>query len=319
MFANNLNTLPFESGISTSLLLIALDYAESGYSNWAIHLRGAYRILESNGGIACVECRPNLRSQIAMLIWYDIIAALISRSGPVFPRTYLEALMTWQSESEWSVLALNGLPDDMFIDMHDLAVAASHPDLVTHDYLTTLETKISTAEINAQGDQFLQSMSQAWKLGLLLYCARVFPDLSIHATSPADADTDTDFTTYPAPAPATTTTAQATCHALGQQILTITESLPPHSAFQKQCLLPIVLAACEMTDEDDQEYRRIAMEYGDRWKRKTGIWIWDSSAVFLNSVWSVNDALLEVDGLPRVTVPWTQVFSPGVEHGFLFG
>lgn len=344
IFATHLNDLPLESGISTALLLIALDYAETGFSNWTIHLRGAFRILESNGGIRLAESRPNLRSQIAMLIWYDINAALISRCGPIFPRRYLETLMLWQSESEWSILALNGLPDGMFLDMYGLAVAAAHPETVTPETIAEFETRIVTAEISDQGNRQLALMSQVWKLGLLLYCRRVFlrhgsPVVPTDTTLPpmdAAVGIAVDLSTRSASSP----------HDLSLQILRMVTDLPPDSNFQKQCLLPIILAAGEMTTLDWQ-YRTVAVQYCERWKRKTGIWIFDSGLEFMSAIWALNDSNTDADvdgdggaqdsglegdamegvdqadhdhrGTRGLDVPWTEIFPPGVEHGFLFG
>lgn len=343
IFASRLNELSFESGISTSLLLIALDYAETGYGNWTIHLRGAFRILEAHGGIVLAESRPNLRSQMAMLVWYDVNAALIARCGPVFPRRYLEALMMWQADDEWSILALNGLPDGMFLFMHDLAVAVAQPQDVRHDFVAEIHRKISEAEINIQGNRHLASMSQVWKLGLLLYCTRVFPELhtpfDTMATSQMDHDEDTimDMTQ---PSPSTHTERDA--HSLALQILDIVDAIPSHSNFQKQCLMPIVLAACEMTSED-LAHRGIALDYSERWKSRTGIWIFDSGLEFMRGVWARNEPGLDhasereeskerkeesekseevepaVEDETRPWVPWTDIYPPGVEYGFLFG
>jgi len=321
IFGTHLNDLSLESGISTSLLLIALDYAETGFSNWTIHLRGAFRMLESNGGIRLAESRPNLRSQIAMLIWYDVTAALISRCGPVFPRRYLEALMLWQSDCEWSILALNGLPDTMFLDMFDFTVAAAAPESVPREMATEFNTRILKAEIDGRGNNQLALMSKVWKLGLLLYCARLFP--------PPNQELDGDLNVDDM-APAQHSSTRSRCHALATEILTIVSTLPPDSNFQKQCLMPIILASCEMSASPaDARLRNVAMDYGERWRQRTGIWIFDSALEFMRGVWRRNDHLrtwetneeaeAEAEAEGGVAVPWTEIFPPGLEHGFLFG
>ncbi|KIX09738.1 uncharacterized protein Z518_00819 [Rhinocladiella mackenziei CBS 650.93] len=323
IFATHLNELSFESGISTSLLLIALDYADTGFSNWTIHLRGAFRILESNGGIRLAESRPNLRSQIAMLIWYDVTAALISRCGPTFPRRYLEALMMWQSENEWSILALNGLPDGMFLDMYDMAMAAADRESVSPDTVAVLEAKILNAEIDGQGNQHLVQMSQVWKLGLLLYCSRVFSRFQTFS-SPEDCPIFQEMTDSSLDADLSPS-SRLDPHALSLRILSIVADLPSHSNFQKQCLLPIILAACEMSAAE-WEYRKIAVEYSERWKQKTGIWIFDSGLEFMRGVWAKNDAVGDAqeeganeEAREGITVPWTEIYPSGIEYGFLFG
>lgn len=316
IFASHLNDLSIEAGISTSLLLIALDYAETAVSNWTIHLRGALHILESHGGIYLAEHRPNLRSQIAMLIWYDVNAALISRCGPIFPREYLKALMEWQSENEWSVLALNGLPDGMFLDMYDLVVAAANIAPVNLETMADLQSRFLNAEINIQGNRHLASMSQVWKLGLLLYCSRIFPrsDLpspfSIASAENMEATMNIADFNYPLDP-----------HCLSFQILSMVADLPPDSNFQKQCLMPTILAACEMSAADWQ-YRNVAVQYCEHWKEKTGIWIFDTGLEFMRGVWARNDMLVDEekeDTKCENWVPWTEIYPPSVGYGFLFG
>lgn len=313
LFAHTLPDLSFEAGVSTALLLLALDYAESGYSNWPIHLRGAHKILELNGGISLAESRPNLRSQIAMLLWYDVVAALLSRCGPIFPKSYLQSLMAWQSESEWSILALNGLPDDMFLDMYDMSVAAVGADTVTHEKLSRFQEKLWNVEIVTHGNEMFHAMCEAWRLCLLLYCARVFPQ-----PAPAASDTSLEASDNADMAP---TNTSATCptpldpHDLAVQIIRYMAKLPSLSSLQKQCVLPAMLAGCEIR-ADEPELRKIIIDYGERWKKKTGIWIWDSGNDFLNAVWAVNDQAI---GDEACIVPWTEVFLPNAEHGYLFG
>jgi hypothetical protein len=320
LFASNLNHLSFECGLSTALLLIALDYAETGVSNWTVHLRGACRILESHGGIRLAESRPNLRVQIAMLIWYDVNAALISRCGPVFPRTYLDALMAWQEDDEWSILALNGLPDGMFLDMYDVAVAASQLETLDSPTVDSLRAKFLGAQINPGAGKSQVLMSQVWRLALVLYCSRVFSPPStpssvalqvIKDEEGIDAGLTVDDLADPQPEP----------HALAVQILELVSAIPSHSNFQKQCLMPTILAGCEMS-ATDLAHRKIAVEYSERWKQKTGIWIFDSGLEFMRTVWARNDvefAGKTEDECQGVHVPWTEVFLPSAGHGFLFG
>jgi hypothetical protein len=123
---------------------------------------------------------------------------------------------------------------------------------------------------------------------------------------------------------------------LSCEILSIVADLPPDSNFQKQCLLPIALAGAEATS---RHYRRIAEEYCERWKERTGMWIFDSVLEFMQGVWTRNDSDVtisepqDVDDIDEVTnvwaptnirtrsmtVPWTEIYPRGVEYGFLFG
>ena len=317
LFASQLDQLSFETGLSTALLLIALDYAETGVSNWVIHLRGAYRILESQGGIRLAESRPGLRAQIAMFIWYDVAAAMISRCGPVFPRTYLEALMAWQADNEWSILALNGLPDGMFLDMQELAVAASQGEHADFDHIDAIRTRIFESKIKPASEKYQVLMSQVWKLGLLLYCSRVFPYDS--ATSKPENEEGEDVNAVLVSNEKVKTPLDP--HLLAEQILRIVAEIPSDSNFQKQCLMPIILAGCEIT-ASRQMYRKIALEYSELWKQRTGIWIFDSGLEFMRGVWARNErkSVNElVDRNGKAWVPWTEVYVPSGGHGFMFG
>ncbi|EXJ60599.1 hypothetical protein A1O7_04752 [Cladophialophora yegresii CBS 114405] len=320
LFASNLNHLSFECGLSTALLLIALDYAETGVSNWTVHLRGACHILESHGGIRLAESRPNLRVQIAMLIWYDVNAALISRCGPVFPRTYLNALMAWQADDEWSILALNGLPDGLFLDMYDVAVAASQLDNLDSCTVEALRAKFLKAQIKEGAGKCQILMSQVWRLGLVLYCTRVFSRTSTPSSEALQAIKDEEGLDTGSVLDDSTDT-QLEAHALATQILDLVSTIPADSNFQKQCLMPIILAGCEMS-ATDTAYRKVAIEFSERWKQKTGIWIFDSGLEFLRTVWTRNDVEFAdgaEDGCRGMQVPWTEVFLPSAGHGFLFG
>ena len=305
LFASKLEDLSFEGGLSTALLLIALDYAESGVSNWIIHLQGAYRILESHGGIALAESRPNVRAQLAMLLWYDVSAALLSRCGPVFPRSYVQALMEWQDDREWSMLALNGLPDGMFLDMHELAQTAALRKNTDFENVDAVIDRISAVKILPGVDRHQASMCHVWKLFLLLYCARVFPRSS--RLSPAVEETVESHHEDTNP------------HSLGMKILGIVAEIPDDSNYQKQCLLPIIVAACEISAAS-LPYRKIALRYAEVWKERSGMWVFKSCLQFMGGVWARNDTHSvggEVDDTSQQWVPWTEVYLPSAGHGFL--
>ena len=93
-FAQSISTVSLEVGISVSLILIGIDYAESAYSNWIVHLQGVRKMIEAAGGIWVGDGSMNVRAQIAQLVWYDTIIALLSRGDPVFPREYIEYILS---------------------------------------------------------------------------------------------------------------------------------------------------------------------------------------------------------------------------------
>ncbi|KAF2102544.1 hypothetical protein NA57DRAFT_52112 [Rhizodiscina lignyota] len=287
-FASHLkvNGIPCEMGITISLLLIGLDYAETALSDWSIHLRGAYRILESSGGIKLAEYNTQLRSQIAQLIWYDTTAALLSRKGPVFPRTYSEALMSWQVDTEWSLLSLNGYPDIAFLDMYDIAVAASCTSPLPDGHVTRLEMGLWLARfdsVHQNQDKNITALTDCWRLGMLLYCTRVF-----HQSE----------------------ASQTKARMLAEEIMWLIHDLPANSATQKQCLLPLFLAGCEM---DSFRFRSIAIDFCKRWKDKTGLWLFQSALDLMQLVWA------SMDENPVKDVWWGDIIKPSSGKAYLLG
>ena len=283
--------------ISTILVLISLEYAGSAYSDqWTIHLNGAYRIMETHGGVGLAEHDSTMRSQLAMLLWYDTTAALLSRNGPSFPRRYAEALMNWRRDSEWSLMALNGFPDSLFLDIFDIADAAAAARTVAGPQKSAsdnavaqeLEARVWNLKVDATADRDVAGLVDCWRLTLLLYCARAFRR---HEESGAEARRAI----------------------LAEEILWLVLSLPPDSMLQKQCLLPVVLAGCEMPAEKFR-FRCIATEFCTRWNQATGLWVFSSALHLLERVWGEMDSDSSVG-----EVWWGSVVSPRTSHGYLFG
>ncbi len=81
-----------------------------------------------------------------MLAWYDVTSSLVSRRGPIFPRRFIQSLMTWRFEAaSWSLLALNGFPDEHFLDLYDIAQAASRD--ADEDEIVQLERRLLSTSV----------------------------------------------------------------------------------------------------------------------------------------------------------------------------
>ena len=285
-FAQSIATVSFEVGISVSLILIGIDFAESAFGNWIVHLQGVYRMIEAAGGIQLGNSYMHLRAQIAQLVWYDTITALLSRRGTVFPRQYIEYVVSWKSESQWSILALNGFPDSAFLDMYDIAEAAAHAGSLSDGYATGLEMKLWLACFETeQGatDKEFSALTDCWRLGLLLYCTRVFS----HGEA-----------------------VKRKARILAEEIMWLVHELPPHSNKQKQAVLPLFLAACEM---DSFRFRRIAIDFCERWKKMSGLWLNQTMIELIQTVWAA------IDQSPDEDVWWGDCVDPSSVSGFLFG
>jgi hypothetical protein len=305
-------------------------------SNWTIHLQGAYRILEARGGIAHASSNSVLRAQIAMLVWYDLTAALLSRAGPAFPQSYVYAIISWRSESpdQWSNLSLNGCPDDLLLAMHRIASAVPLASELDKHEVKSLETTLWAFLTRPRHERaprpdvvdkdLIAGMEDCWRLSLILYLYQAF-DLEPGQISRAE---------------------------LAKVILEVGASMPPNSHCQKQCLLPIILAGTEMSQTPDScNWRLWIIEFLSRyvsylvlrcrsvdvanqtgalprrrWNAFTGIWIFKTAHQFLERVWAVADSSAPAStglwnselGIMR-RPSWTDLVPPRAADGYLFG
>jgi hypothetical protein len=285
-FAQSIGTVSLEVGISTSLILIGIDYAESALGNWIIHLQGVFRMIEAAGGIQYGDSYNHLKAQIAQLVWYDTVISLLSRRCPVFTREYAECVVSWKSESQWSLLGLNGFPDAAFLDMYDIAEASPKASSLSDGQVTSLEMKLWLTQFETeQGatDKEISALTECWRLGLLLYCTRVF-----HQGEEM----------------------KQKARLLAEEIMWLVYEIPGHSHTQKQALLPLFLAACEM---ESFRFRRIAVDFLERWKKKSGIWLNQTALELLQTVWDA------VDENPDEDIWWGNFVNPSSDVGYLFG
>ncbi|KAL9089635.1 MAG: hypothetical protein Q9165_005667 [Trypethelium subeluteriae] len=284
-FAQSVSTVPLEVGISMSLILIGTDFAESAFGNWIVYLKGVRRMIEAAGGIQLGDSSMYLRAQITQLVWYDTIIALLSRNGLIFPREDVEYVVSWKSESQW-MLALNGFPDSAFLDMYDIAESAAQASSLSAGQATSLEMKLWLARFETEqgaADKEISALTDCWRLGLLLYCTRVFHQGEA---------------------------VKRKAYLLAEEIMWLVHELPPYSNKQKQTALPLFLAACEM---ESFRFRRIAMDFCERWKKVSGLWLSQTMIELVQTVWAA------VDDNPDKDVWWGDIVTPSSESGFLFG
>jgi hypothetical protein len=285
-FAQSIGTVPLEVGISASLILIGIDYAESALGKWIVHLQGVYRMIEASGGIEIGGGDMHTRAQIAQLVWYDTIIALLSRRGTVFPREYVEYVVSWKTESQWSLFALNGFPDSAFLDMYDIVNAAVCASLLSDEEVSGIEMKLWLAHFEIEqgtNDTEISALTECWRLGLLLYYTRVFQRGE---------------------------SVKRKAFLLAEEIMWLVYELPPNSDKQKQALLPLFLAACEM---ESFRFRRIALDFCERWKQRSGLWLNQTAIDLLQTVWAA------IDENPEKDIWWGDLVSPLQDCGYLFG
>lgn len=362
---------PCEAMIATILVLIGLDYAESGFSNWKVHLQGTLNVLEKTGGLKLANKNATLRCQIAMLIWWDTTAALISRRGPVFPQRYLDAFVAWRAEypTEWSSLTLNGCPDDLFLAMYRIACSTPNADRMSTSEVWALEMAVravsftqsdeSTGTASTKEKRETRSPSprsymtpylypsvamdkfdapkerarvsdgsarlvHCWQLAMVLYIRQVF----YRSTYSRVADEAALQDEYK---------LEQQRRDLSRDIFILISEMPMESNWQKQCLLPVVIAGFELrldgsptnlsrvdnsvyskekepgasADAETLSWREWVKDYCIRWKTWTGLWVFKTASELLTRVWQTMDAELDANPVYGPAVPPTTAYARG--------
>jgi hypothetical protein len=90
----------------------------------------------------------------------------------------------------------------------------------------------------------------------------------------------------------------------------LVHEMPANSHTQKQALLPLFLAACEM---ESFRFRQIAVDFLQRWKQKSGIWLNQTALELLQTIWAA------VDEDPDASVWWGDFVNAPTGFGYLFG
>lgn len=220
--------------------------------------------------------------------------------------------MAWRSVSGWNLLALNGCPDDLFLQIYDIAEAASRN--VEGSEAAALEQNLWSVVLDPR-DGGIAALFDCWRLGLLLYCTRVF---GVNVWSPAEETEElqsaaTGFSFRPGspvggrPAVEPSqlpSTSIMRCKFLAEEILWLVRDIPPDSNLQKQCLIPLIFAACELDADPEQfPFRIMAEDYCHRWRKLSGLRLFDDALGLIQATWT----LMEVTGDPDVW--WGNVFS----------
>ncbi|RFU35463.1 hypothetical protein B7463_g881, partial [Scytalidium lignicola] len=269
--------------LDTILILVNFDTTQSASSPWGMHLTGALSLLEQSGVIKWYQRCSRTRAQVAMLVWWDITVALISRREPIFPLSYLEMLIDYDQSDGWSFFILNACPVELVMAMARLAKLAAIYEKTTKMEWTIFDRTpvdaviqvvrdfINREAVNFDEVEFLEEdpdtrrnrfhCIEAWRHAILLYACRVFtPKQDVYQI----------------------------CHInhLARIILDSVRSIPNTEIIQKQLLLPIFLAASEMGDEHNRSFVR---EYCKHWNNVSRFYHFQSALVLLESIWSVWD------------------------------
>lgn len=236
----------------------------------------------------------------------------------------MEILMTCRSNSNWSILALNGFPDELFGAIYDLASAASRG--CDEEEVSGLELRLSEFQFDAPNEE-ISHLSSCWRLALLLYCERavrtqsrahspssnaVTHETGVPLLSSKHSERPSSFTTGIGSSPSTD---QDRRKYLAEEIIWLVRELPPESAVQKQCLIPLTLAACEIgSDMEQLHFRIMAEQYCRRWSNLCGLRAFDAALGIMETVWQLVD-----NGLDIENIWWGEVINLRIESQAVTG
>ncbi|KAL2818166.1 fungal-specific transcription factor domain-containing protein [Aspergillus cavernicola] len=280
-----LKSRPVLSLLDPILILFTLDCTLSATGTWSTKLRRAYSMLQTLGGTK-VLTTPRMRAQVGMLIWWDATLALISRQSPIIDQAYLDYLVRWEKQNEWSFFDLTGCPRDLLVHLVQLAELAKQSEIAsTMKWLnfnmapvTQIEHELirwdndadgplgnnvdshSTEEeamkqIHKQQDRY--HCAEAWRQALLLYIETVF---------------QSDGKKRP-----------ISIYRLVRKTIDHIRCCRRTSLIQKQLLIPVFLAGSETSDE---EMRDFVKEYCAYWGEKSRYNMFNSVPLLFDEIWA---------------------------------
>ncbi|KAF4448046.1 fungal specific transcription factor domain-containing [Fusarium albosuccineum] len=280
LFSTALSHCNFSPLLDTLLILINIESTQSAYGMCDMHLRGAHKLLQESSAVETSQQSPRLRAQLAMLIWWDVTASLISRREPRLPAAYLETLAAYDDTDGWSFFTLNGCPGEFVRAMFRLAKLAyvyertvsmewtifnrlpvdsivdQVKSYINYEDANIYCTDETDADVNARRNRF--HCIEAWRHAILLYVARVF-------TPKQDPSG-----------------LQAIDHH-ARVILDSVRCIPPTDPVQKQLLLPVFLGASEVGDDFNRSFVR---QYCHHWSNEIHFYQFETVTVLLEDVWN---------------------------------
>lgn len=208
--------------------------------------------------------------------------ALISRKTPILPVDYLQHLMTYNDDEEWTFFTLNGCPAELVMLMARLSSLASTYEMVLTMEWTTFNTlpieqimeqlqnwtnpKDATANTIAETTDEPDSRRnafhciEAWRHAILLYAHRVFYR------------------------PQSVQGLRSVSH-LARVVLDHIRCIPDTAIVQKQTLLPVFLAAAEI-GHDDERTRGFVRQYCSHWTLTARYSMFETVGSLLERIWA---------------------------------
>ncbi|RAH66728.1 uncharacterized protein BO66DRAFT_459120 [Aspergillus aculeatinus CBS 121060] len=319
------------------LILFTLDCTLSASGTWATHLHRAHSMLEAAGGPGAL-ISPRIRSQVGMLIWWDVTLALISRQRPIMRQAYVDHLIRWEKQDAWSFFDLTGCPGYLIARLYHLAELAQQSEIAAsmkwlsfdrtpvlamereiREWTNEHDPSSGSADDEARSPEEAESpaddvdgeqefnrrqdafhCAEAWRWTLLLYIESVFRRDRTKITQMHRQQ------------------GRAGLRRLVRKIVDHTRCCRRSSQTQKQLLLPVFLAGSETLDPDLREF---VTDYCAYWSEKSQYSMFDSVPVLLKEIWASGTWWgAVVDGKTKGGLEEARQGQPGVTPTqFLFG
>ncbi|KIW00467.1 uncharacterized protein PV09_07991 [Verruconis gallopava] len=271
--------------IDTLLILINFEITQSASAYWGVHLNGARNLLEQSSALQRIAVNSKLRAQVAMLVWWDVTIAFISRRQPRLPQTYLQAVKSCKESNSWSFFTLNGCPIEFVSSMARLAKLASiyektlqmewttfndfpvfaemcqiqafvNPE---HVFLDDLDAHTLDDNVDLKRNRY--HCIEAWRNAILLYVYQVF--------LPRKDQDNVRKRAY-----------------LARSVLDNVRCIPRSDMIQKQVLLPVFLAGAEVKTDADREFSK---QYCTYWSAASRFYHFGSASELLEEIWDEMD------------------------------
>ncbi|KAL2850228.1 hypothetical protein BJY01DRAFT_233302 [Aspergillus pseudoustus] len=278
---------PVLSLLDPILILFTLHCTISASGIWLSKLR-THSMLQTLGGTT-VLTTPRMRAQVGMLIWWHATLALISRKSPINDQTYLNYLVRWEKQDEWSFFDLTRCPRDLLVHLVQLAELARQNEIAsTMKWLTfnmapvtQIEHELSQGrstdadsslnnhsigshfteqeamkQVHGQQDRY--HCAEAWRQALLLYIEIILKSNGREKRS-------------------------IRIHQLLRKIIDRVRCCRRTSPIQKQLLIPVFLAGSEISVECMREFVK---EYCSYWAERSRYNLSNSVALLFDEIWA---------------------------------
>lgn len=277
--------------LATLLVLFNLQSVESGFGQWRVHLRGAYQLLMARFRTEDVRLvlqqQPLLHSIVLQISWYDTAWAMMSLQACEVPDHFVRPAVLLSMENNRGGMADTvGCSESIYLIMRGIINGdVTSVEEVLRSDPSNLSVLVGRAfSPSHAADRYF--CEQAWKYGLVVYLV----------TKRREHVERAQFVKF--------------CTNL---VTTYTRSLSC-SSFQKQVLLPMVVAGAQVDDMEIREYFR---EYCVRYRSEVKYALYEDGLHIMETTWALRDEQKAKGLVP--TACWVDVTTHHPEKHYMLG